>query len=40
LTINPLLWETPKDFFLPDSIVKEHRESTAIPGNFFRRGGF
>ena len=34
LTINPLLWETPKDFFLPDSIVKEHRKSTAIPGKF------
>jgi hypothetical protein len=25
LTISPLLWETPKDFSLPDSLVKEQR---------------
>jgi hypothetical protein len=39
LTINPLLWETPKDFFLPDSIVKEHRESAAILGKLLKAGG-
>jgi hypothetical protein len=32
LTINPLLWETPKDFFLPDSLVKEPPEMHSIPG--------
>jgi hypothetical protein len=32
LTINPLLWETPKDFSLPDSLVKEQPEMLSIPG--------
>ena len=41
LTINPLLWETPKDLlFLPDSLVKEQPETCYIPGKFFGRGGF
>ena len=35
LTINPLLWETPKDFSLPDSLVKEQPETCYIPGKFF-----
>ena len=36
LTINPLLWETPKDYFLPDSLVKEQPETCYIPGKLFR----
>ena len=39
LTINPLPWETPKDFFLPDSLVKEQPETNSISGKLLRTGG-
>ncbi len=38
LTISPLLWETPKDFSLPDSIVKEQRGLILLPVKSFPVG--
>jgi hypothetical protein len=31
LTIKPLPWETPKDFALPDSLVKEQGIALTTP---------
>jgi hypothetical protein len=35
LTISPCFRKLLRTLFLPDSLVKEHRESATIPGKFF-----
>ena len=41
LTINPLLWETPKDYsFFQIHLSKSNRKRATSPANFFATGGF